>query len=70
MKSSTFRFIDQTLVDADVLATNRIARKPPKSDVNNLEAPEQIIVEFAPPPIHRNRQDRTVDERRLLDVAA
>ena len=57
MKSSPFRFIDQTLVDADVVATNRVARKPPKPDVNNLEAPEQIIVEFAPQPIHRNGQD-------------
>ena len=36
------------LVGADVVATNRVARKPPKPDVNCLEAPEQIIVEFAP----------------------
>jgi hypothetical protein len=57
MKSSPIPFIDQTLVDADIVATILVARKPPKPDVNNLEAPEQIIVEFAPPPIHRNGQD-------------
>src|SRR6516165_10065195 len=28
--------IDQTLVDADIVATNRVARKPPKPDVNRL----------------------------------
>jgi hypothetical protein len=48
MKSSPIGFIDQTRVDANIVATNRVARKPPKPDLNRLEAPEQIIVEFAP----------------------
>jgi len=41
-----------------------------KPDVTNLEASEQIIVEFAPQPIHRNGQDPGLPEHGRCASAA